>query len=239
MTFEADVERTQEGIAYAQPSHLYVNQGDGMFEDRTARSGLGAPSLPFTGFGTWEVWTELTNSDNEALFGEASRPSALAHVNAFFELGRATYFEVGVTGMAGPDAVGDEDFATRVGGVDFTLSWRPPEMGRYRELTVRGGVVRGDLAVPGADPSDAWGGFANAELRLSQRWILGGRVGYTENPLDPSESSWLAAPTLTLWQSEWVRLRAELDFLDRPEGMLRLLTLQTTFAMGPHKHETY
>jgi enediyne biosynthesis protein E4 len=36
---------------------LYLNQGGGLFEDATARSGLGAPSLPYTGFGT--AWLDF------------------------------------------------------------------------------------------------------------------------------------------------------------------------------------
>ncbi|HEX2463630.1 MAG TPA: CRTAC1 family protein [Thermoanaerobaculia bacterium] len=36
---------------------LYVNDGHGVFRDATATSGLGPPSLPFTGFGTaWLDW---------------------------------------------------------------------------------------------------------------------------------------------------------------------------------------
>ena len=36
---------------------LYVNDGHGVFRDATASSGLGPPSLPFTGFGTaWLDW---------------------------------------------------------------------------------------------------------------------------------------------------------------------------------------
>ncbi len=38
---------------------LYLNQGGGLFEDATARSGLGAPSLPYTGFGT--AWIDFDN----------------------------------------------------------------------------------------------------------------------------------------------------------------------------------
>ena len=38
---------------------LYLNQGGGLFEDATARSGLGAPSLPYTGFGT--TWLDFDN----------------------------------------------------------------------------------------------------------------------------------------------------------------------------------
>ena len=38
---------------------LYVNDGSGLFEDRTARAGLAVPSLPYTGFGT--AWFDFDN----------------------------------------------------------------------------------------------------------------------------------------------------------------------------------
>ena len=38
---------------------LYVNDGSGMFEDRSARARLGAPSLPYTGFGA--RWFDADN----------------------------------------------------------------------------------------------------------------------------------------------------------------------------------
>jgi hypothetical protein len=38
---------------------LYVNDGSGLFEDRTLESGLGAPSFPFTSFGTG--WIDFDN----------------------------------------------------------------------------------------------------------------------------------------------------------------------------------
>jgi hypothetical protein len=43
----------------AETNTLYVNLGGGLFEDATARSGLGAPSLPYTGFGTG--WLDIDN----------------------------------------------------------------------------------------------------------------------------------------------------------------------------------
>ena len=39
---------------------LYVNNGRGLFEDETARSGLGAPSLAYTGWGT--AWIDFDNN---------------------------------------------------------------------------------------------------------------------------------------------------------------------------------
>ena len=43
----------------AETNTYYVNLGGGVFEDTTALSGLGAPSLPFTGFGT--NWIDVEN----------------------------------------------------------------------------------------------------------------------------------------------------------------------------------
>ncbi len=38
---------------------LYVNDGGGWFDDKTAETGLGVPSVPFTGFGT--AWLDYDN----------------------------------------------------------------------------------------------------------------------------------------------------------------------------------
>lgn len=43
----------------AETNTFYANLGGGFFEDATARSGLGAPSLPMTGFGT--NWLDIEN----------------------------------------------------------------------------------------------------------------------------------------------------------------------------------
>ena len=87
----------------------------------------------------------------------------------------------------------------------------------------------------------AVGVWSLAEMRLSQNWLVGARFDRTENPHDPNETAWLASPTLTWWQSEFVRLRAEYDLIGRSFESARegRFLLQVTFAMGPHKHETY
>lgn len=43
----------------AETNTLYVNDGDGNYNDRSNASGLGAPSLPFTGFGAG--WVDFDN----------------------------------------------------------------------------------------------------------------------------------------------------------------------------------
>ena len=43
----------------AETNTFYVNDGAGFFDDRSAEAGLGAPSLPFTGFGA--AWFDVDN----------------------------------------------------------------------------------------------------------------------------------------------------------------------------------
>ena len=100
------------------------------------------------------------------------------------------------------------------------------------------------LSDPGAfsgftEPEAALGVWTLAEVKLSRQWIAGGRYEWVENPEDPPESAWLVSPALTYWQSEYVRLRAEYDVLGNPGNTTGQFTLRITFAMGPHKHETY
>ncbi|MCG6871445.1 MAG: CRTAC1 family protein, partial [Gammaproteobacteria bacterium] len=90
---------------------LYVNDGTGLFEDRTVAAGLANPSLPFTGFGTG--WRDFDNDgdldlllvngavyriESQVLAGEAH---PLKETNQLFEnLGNGRFREI--TASAGP-----------------------------------------------------------------------------------------------------------------------------------------
>ena len=88
---------------------IYVNDGSGMFEDRTLSLGLGPASLPFTGFGT--AWTDYDNDgwlDLLAVNGSVTRldelngdPFPYRQTNQLFRnMGDGTFVEV--TQKAGP-----------------------------------------------------------------------------------------------------------------------------------------
>ena len=209
--------------------------------------------LPIGGrSGTYETTWEMARKENENLFGEANGVSVLGHLNAFWNLSSSTDLDLGLSWMRG-SYLDDENAGGRnLYGAEMALAWRPPGQSRYRGFTLRGGVmalsglVSGLTPVPGAGPSAladerALGWWSSGELRLSQRWLVGGRFDRVENPEDTGETAWIISPTLTWWQSEYVRLRLEYDLLDRSfvtadEGRF---FFQVTFAMGPHKHETY
>jgi hypothetical protein len=229
--------------AHALPGQSYFLPYTVFFgEEGLAQAGASVHWLaPFSGAVAYEAWVEVAQSDNP-FFGDSRRLSYLAHLNAFWQLSPATYVELGVSGLTGTRE--DETGATagnRLLHLEGAVNWRPPERALYRELNVRAAIMLNDRdpTVGGSTTSNALGAFALAELRLGRQWWVGGRFDYAENPLDPAQDSWLVAPTLSWWQSEWVRLRAEYDLRDGPTGRRGLFLIQTTFAMGPHKHENY
>jgi hypothetical protein len=197
--------------------------------------------LPTGGSGAYEATVEVTRSRNEILFGESHSLSYLGHMNAFWQLSPSTDLDLGLSALFGDYKDVDGRYANRLFGAEMSFNWAPPQQALYRGIVVRGGVMLSDpKAVPGLlKPESAWGVWSLAEVKLSQQWVAGGRYDWVENPENPAESAWLASPTLTYWQSEYVRLRAEYDILGNPGNTTGQFTLRITFAMGPHKHETY
>jgi hypothetical protein len=211
-------------------------------EEALGQTGISVYWLfPIHGFGTYEATFELTRSENGLLFGESRKPSYLGHLNAFWDLTPSTYFELGFSTILGDHEEEEEEFDQRLFGVEGALSWRPAGRSLYREFTMRGGLMIHDRSntfeEDARDTSLGW--WAMGELRFARQWLVGAQVGRVENPEAADETAWLFSPTLTWWQSEWVRLRAEYDILGKPDETQGQLLLQITFAMGPHKHETY
>ena len=197
--------------------------------------------------GTYEATLEVTRSENEALFAEAATPTVLTHLNGFWQLGEAVDFELGASWLKGRYRTEVASFSRSVYNLEAALNWLPPARSRNTGLVIRGGY----MLLDGLDQSepevaesgrDAAGGFWSlAELRLSQSWLVGGRFDRVRSPQEPEVTQWLFSPTLTWWQSEFVRIRAEYDLLGAFEDEARsgMFILQATFAMGPHRHATY
>lgn len=191
----------------------------------------------FGGLGTHEVTAQVTRSASDAeLFGGGGRPTYLARLLNFWQLSRSTYMQIGGTALYGTEP--DSALRTTVGGVELRFTWRPPARARYREWTVRGELLalRKDVAGTG---STRLGGYVNSTYRLNQRFILGARYDYVESPAFGVITRQLV-PSLTLWQSEWVFLRAQYQWrrIDNAPADHQI-ALQAVWAIGPHKHETY
>jgi enediyne biosynthesis protein E4 len=83
-----------------QGSTLYVNDGTGMFEEQSARTGIRQASLPYTGFGT--AWIDVDNDgwlDILAVNGDVNQnAAALAHPKDPFPLGQRNQLFRNVSG---------------------------------------------------------------------------------------------------------------------------------------------
>jgi hypothetical protein len=104
---------------------LYVNDGSGLFEEQSARSGLGSASRGYTGFGT--AWFDIDNDgwlDTMSVNGAVQTIEALRRMNDTFPLHqRKLLFRNPGAGSSGRGRF--EDVSAR-GGAAFELS----EVGR-------------------------------------------------------------------------------------------------------------
>jgi hypothetical protein len=205
-------------------------------EDGLAGTGISLYRA-FGGFGTHELTAQVTRSASDAeLFGDGGRPTYLAHLLNFWQLGGSTYMQLGGTALYGTNP--DSALRTRVGGIEFRLTWRPPLRAMYSEWTLRGELLALQKQVAGAGPTRL-GGYLGTTYKLNQRFIAGLRYDYVESP-EFGEITRQVIPSLTMWQSEWVFLRAQYQWQRVANATAtHQIALQAVWAIGPHKHETY
>jgi hypothetical protein len=191
----------------------------------------------FGGFGTHELTAQITRSASDSeLFGNSGRPTYLLHLLNFFQLNHSTYMQIGGTALYGTDP--DSALRTKVGGLEFRLTWRPPLRAMYHEWTLRGELLALKKEVASIGPTRL-GGYVSSTYKLNQRFILGARYDYVESP-DFGVITRQLVPSLTMWQSEWVFLRAQYQWQRIASAPAdHQLALQAVWAIGPHKHETY
>ncbi|NIN13433.1 MAG: hypothetical protein GTN62_11365 [Gemmatimonadales bacterium] len=205
-------------------------------EDGLIQTGasLTLPSISL-GPATQTVTFETTRGSNEALFGGGNEISFLGRLQSFWDLGAST-FQLGATGVLGEND--DESLESRMLGLDFSFRWAPPRQALYRDFQLKGEWYFVEQDVDGTELSGS-GGYLQASARLTRRWIVGARADYLEAVGSDAHIVQIA-PSITWWQSEWVRLRLQYNYL-KPEGGSgnHTILLQSVWAVGPHKHETY
>lgn len=157
---------------------------------------------------------------------------------------------IAIVSAATSSVKNDEDWRlTAVGGADLTLNWEPVNQAKYKGFTWRSEFLYAykqvATATGGGDAIRSWGGYSYAQLKPIRNWIFGVRGDLTQPFVldNEGEYTWGIVPYITWWQSPWVRFRLEYDYIDWADcvGMEpeHRAFLQTTFSVGPHKHERY
>jgi hypothetical protein len=205
-------------------------------EDGLIQTGLGI-TLPSLSIGptTQTATFEAAAGSNDALFGGGSDITYLGRLQSFWDLG-TSYFQLGATGVLGEnDEVGLE---TELLGLDASFRWTPRGQSLYRDFRLKAEWYFAEQTTP-TEALTGDGGYVQANLRVSRRWILGTRADFVDGYEDTPDIFQLV-PAITWWQSEWVKIRLQYHYL-KPDGGAgnHTLLLQTVWAMGPHKHESY
>jgi hypothetical protein len=187
--------------------------------------------------GTHEVWLQGTTALSDPLYAGGRQPTWLFRLQNFWQLSRSTYAQLGGTATGGNND--DVGLRSRLAGLDFRLTYRPPAAGTRREITLRAEGYRLHATELGTT-TNRYGTFVDLNAKLTRRWVLGTRYDWVEAPRGPSDTEWRLTPSVTWWQSEFVYLRLEGEHRNTDlDGSHNMLSLQAVWAMGPHKHETY
>ncbi len=197
---------------------------------------------------------QITNGQNEQLFsGDMfSFPAGLLHLKNYWDLSRDTYFELGLTGMLGQNnqrgydeegnLIFEDSRLTALGGLDLTVFWEPLNQARYHSFIWRTELYYANKELMN-DRIKAFGGYSYVEYKFDLQWQVGTRFDYTQ-PFETNNSqkySYQIVPYITWWQSNWVRLRLQYNYLNGTEipTAQNTIRLQIVFAAGPHKHDRY
>ena len=166
----------------------------------------------------------------------------------YYDLSASSYIEVRLSGAAGKNDHPGGAFNSYVGSAGITYKWAPVGREKYRSLE-----WKTEFLYSYRDYSEgnhqSNGFYSSMQGKLNARFLLGGRIGYSEIPYDPSQSEWDYTLSLDFWQSEFVLTSIQYQYNDRniherkdlagPFPSEHSFIIQVVWAMGPHKHQAY
>lgn len=205
-------------------------------EDGLIQTGISAAFPTFAiGPAYQTLWFELTAGSNDIMFGTSTNPSFLGRFQSFIDISPSTYLELGVAGITGENQFDRQSSTIET---DLTFRWSPPARRLYQELLIKAEWYWSKRQLSVSEQTGN-GGSAQATYRLSRRFVVGTRVDYLDN-YGSGPTIVMLVPTIDWWQSEWVRIRAQYNYV-KPAGEdgSNTFLLQLVFAFGPHRHDAY
>ena len=186
-----------------------------------------------------EVSFEVINNSTDLAFSGKGfgDPIYNGRFSNYYDVNDNAYLEWGLSVATSHWDIDQQNRSTVV-GLDLSYRWEPLRRALYRSLELRSEFFyNARERWPGGD---AFGMYASGEYQLSRRWYGGLRYQFAQLLENQDDHQWALAPYATFWQSEWVRLRAQYDFVNKNfDKNENRFFLQFTWSVGPHKHEAY
>lgn len=128
-------------------------------------------------------------------------------------------------------------------GIDVTYRYIPLSQASYRGLTWGTEVLYnhetfndGTNDEPVFRATDAWGMYSYAEAKLTRVFYTGFLFQYLQAIDRTQNNTDSYSPYLTIWPSEFQRVRLQYTYLDTPQNHESQFFLQWTVILGSHVH---
>ena len=171
----------------------------------------------------------------------------VGHFKNYYDINENSYFEFTISGARGLND-NTSNYNSHIGSFGLHYKWAPVGRSKYRTFDWKTEFIYGyhENAI---NDVETFGFYSSIQNKLSARFWLGARVGYSELPYDKSEYETNYAVCLDFWQSEFVFFRFQYQYNDRNINNMmgslgkmpsdHVFTIHVSWAMGPHKHEAY
>ena len=166
----------------------------------------------------------------------------------YYDLTASSYLEIRLSGAAGRNDHTEGDFNSYIGSAGVAYKWAPVGREKYRTVEWKTEFIYSNQEYALGNHR-SFGFYSSIQNKLSARWWLTGRIGYSEIPYDPSQNEWDFTVAFDFWQSDFVFTRFQYQYNDRniygrkdiagPYPNDHSFLIQVVWAMGPHKHEAY
>ncbi len=163
-----------------------------------------------------------------------SKLAAGGRVRWFHEAGVNTHFELGVSGWF-------NDSDTKLYGLDFNWTWKPPVAGEWNSVLLGAEVLVADLDTAGLASSPS-GGLVWGQYQLGKNVYAGLRYDRAEEITDASLLTHTYGAYLTTYTSEFLRTRIGVEHAESDVPVLDdvdSVFLELNFILGSHPIEPY
>jgi hypothetical protein len=203
-----------------------------------------------------KIGAENTRVDNE-VGRDLSEFTYLFRPATYFDLNDSNSIDLGATYAYTPRVVDftDPDGNTELqngkprhlAGIDVTYRYTPPSEASYRGFIWGTEVLYNQEEWNFGDPPDdptvaifrgkeAWGLYSYGELRLTRRFRPGFLFDFAQDLKRIADPTRAYSPYLTVWLSEFQRVRLQYTYLDQPGNHESQFFIQWTAILGSHVH---
>jgi hypothetical protein len=196
--------------------------------------------ITFTGGAYDKMGAENDRVDNNTP-RDISEFTYMGRVATYFALGDAHGLDLGVSDAYTPEVEVDNNHSRNLVDVDLTYRYTPLSQAAYRGL-IWGSefLVNSERQGPAFDQRNSFGMYTYLEAMLTRVFRPGFLFEYTNNINEDDEEAHGDtigySPYLTIWPSEFQRLRLQYTYQDAPHDNANEFFLQWTVVLGSHVH---